>query len=84
MQSEPITSKQESTRTSIYFLLLRSSAFLCFMGRRKKAKLGVIVWDMTVDKLLSKAEIKFPLHSPHNHPGTAPDPPTTTLQGTPL
>lgn len=50
----------------------------------KKKLLSIIVLDMPVDKLLSKAEIKRPVHSPHNHPGTVPDSLTTTLQCAPL
>lgn len=84
MKSGPVFTRQESARTSIYFLLLHYSTFLSFKGR-KKPKLGVWVSDMPVNQLLSKAEMKLPVHSPHRHrsPGTAPDSPTTGLQGAP-
>jgi len=40
---------------------------------------------MPVNQLLSEAEMKSPVHPPHSHhsPGTAPDSPTTALQGAP-
>lgn len=81
MKSGPVSTRQESARTSVYFLLLHSSTFLSFK-RRKKPKLAVWDIDMPVNQLLSKADMKLPAHSPHRpgRPGAAPDSPAQPLR----